>query len=52
LDLSDLDYGYIALPALLVGFTKASVGGVGILAVLLMALAIPGKASPRGCCCR
>ncbi|OUS07253.1 hypothetical protein A9Q96_08130 [Rhodobacterales bacterium 52_120_T64] len=34
------------MAALLVGFTKTSVGGVGILAVLLMALAIPGKASP------
>jgi len=30
----------------LVGFTKTSVGGIGILAVLLMALAVPGKASP------
>ncbi len=46
MDLTTLDYGYIALAALLVGFTKTSVGGVGILAVLLMALAIPGKASP------
>jgi len=46
LDLTTLDYSYIALAALLVGFTKTSVGGVGILAVLLMALAIPGKASP------
>jgi len=36
----------IVLAALLVGFSKTSVGGVGILAVLLMALAIPGKGSP------
>jgi uncharacterized membrane protein YfcA len=34
------------MAALLVGFTKTSVGGVGILAVVLMALAIPGKGSP------
>ena len=34
------------MAAFLVGFTKTSVGGVGILAVLLMALAIPGKGSP------
>lgn len=46
MDLSTLDYTYILIAALLVGFTKTSVGGVGILAVLLMALAIPGKASP------
>ena len=39
-------YTYVALAAMIVGFTKTSVGGVGILAVLLMALAIPGKASP------
>ena len=32
--------------AVLVGFTKTSVGGIGILAVVLMALAVPGKASP------
>lgn len=36
----------IGAAALMVGFTKTSVGGVGILAVLLVALAIPGKASP------
>jgi len=41
-----LAYLYIGLAAFLVGFTKTSVGGVGILAVLLMALAIPGPASP------
>ena len=46
MDLSLLQYFYITLAAFLVGFTKTSVGGVGILAVLLMALAIPGKASP------
>jgi len=45
-DLSTISYVYIFLAALLVGFSKTSVGGVGILAVLLMALAIPGKASP------
>ena len=41
-----LAYLYIGLAAFLVGFTKTSVGGVGILAVLLMALAIPGSGSP------
>ncbi|PCJ76328.1 MAG: hypothetical protein COA53_03510 [Rhodobacteraceae bacterium] len=46
MDISTLSYVYIFMAALLVGFTKTSVGGVGILAVLLMALAIPGKASP------
>jgi len=46
LDLSALQAGYVVAAALLVGFTKTSVGGVGILAVLLMALAVPGKASP------
>ena len=46
MDISTLHYFYIGLAAFLVGFTKTSVGGVGILAVLLMALAIPGKASP------
>lgn len=46
MDLSTTHYAYIALAAFLVGFTKTSVGGVGILAVLLMAIAIPGKASP------
>jgi uncharacterized protein len=46
LELSLTGLTYIGLAALLVGFTKTSVGGVGILAVLLMALAIPGKASP------
>lgn len=46
MELIPLQYLYIGLAAFLVGFTKTSVGGVGILAVLLMALAIPGKASP------
>lgn len=46
MDISTLSYVYIFLAALLVGFTKTSVGGVGILAVVLMALAIPGKGSP------
>jgi len=45
-ELSALHLFYVSLAALLVGFTKTSVGGVGILAVLLMAMAIPGKASP------
>lgn len=46
MDLSQPQYIYIGLAALIVGFTKTSVGGVGILAILLMALAFPGKASP------
>ena len=46
LDLSQVQYIYIGLAALIVGFTKTSVGGVGILAILLMALTFPGKASP------
>lgn len=46
MDLTLVDYGTIVAAALIVGFTKTSVGGVGILAVLLMAMAIPGKASP------
>lgn len=46
IDITTLHYVYIGVAAFLVGFTKTSVGGVGILAVLLMALAIPGKASP------
>ena len=44
--MAPLAYLYIGLAAFLVGFTKTSVGGVGILAVLLMALAIPGRESP------
>lgn len=46
MDLSQPQFIYIGLAALIVGFTKTSVGGVGILAILLMALAFPGKASP------
>ncbi len=46
MELESLQYLYVGFAAFLVGFTKTSVGGVGILAVLLMALAIPGKASP------
>lgn len=46
MDLSLIQYIYIGIAALIVGFTKTSVGGVGILAILLMAIAIPGKASP------
>jgi len=46
MDLTTLQLIYVGAAALLVGFTKTSAGGVGILAVLLMALAIPGKGSP------
>ena len=45
-DLTTLQIIYFAFAAALIGFTKTSVGGVGILAVLLAALAFPGKASP------
>ncbi len=45
-DLSLLQLTWFFLAALIVGFTKTSVGGIGILAVLLMAMAFPGKASP------
>ncbi|VAW21561.1 hypothetical protein MNBD_ALPHA11-1407 [hydrothermal vent metagenome] len=45
-DLSNLQIFYFLSAAALIGFTKTSVGGVGILAVLLAALAFPGKASP------
>lgn len=45
-DLSSLDLFYVLLAAAIVGFTKTSVGGVGILAVLLIALVFPGKTSP------
>lgn len=46
MDMTALQLFYFGLAAFLVGVTKTSVGGVGILAVLLMALAVPGKASP------
>ncbi len=46
MDLSNFAIACVTLTALLVGFSKTSVGGVGILAVLLMAMAFPGKASP------
>lgn len=46
LDLTTLQIVYFSIAALLIGFTKTSVGGVGILAVLLAALAFPGKISP------
>lgn len=46
LDLSSLQIFYFILAAALVGFTKTSVGGVGILSVLLMAMTFEGKASP------
>lgn len=45
-DLTILQIVYFAMAAALIGFTKTSVGGVGILAVLLAALAFPGKISP------
>lgn len=45
MDLTTLEYLYVGFAAFLIGFTKTSVGGVGILAVLLMAMAISGKAS-------
>ena len=45
-DLSAEQLSYLLIAAAIVGFTKTSVGGVGILAVLLIALAFPGKASP------
>ncbi len=45
-DLGMQEVVYVLLAAAIVGFTKTSVGGVGILAVLLIALAFPGKASP------
>jgi len=46
LPISSLGFFYIFLAAFITGFSKTSVGGMGILAVLLMALAITGKASP------
>ena len=46
MDLSYFALGCVTLSALLAGFSKTSVGGVGILMVLLMAMAFPGKASP------
>ena len=46
MDFTLIQYLTIGLAALIVGFTKTSVGGVGILAILLMAIAIPGKGSP------
>ena len=46
LSLSTSAFFYVFLAAFITGFSKTSIGGMGILAVLLMALAIPGKASP------
>lgn len=46
MDFTLFQYLTIGLAALIVGFTKTSVGGVGILAIVLMAIAIPGKGSP------
>ena len=45
-DLSSLTILYFLAAAFIVGFSKTSVGGMGILAVVLMALAFPGKMSP------
>ncbi len=45
-DLSILQIFFFVLAAFITGFTKTSVGGMGILAVLLMAMSFPGKASP------
>jgi uncharacterized protein len=36
---------YIAISAFLVGFSKTSVGGLGILVVPLIAIAVPGPES-------
>lgn len=46
MDLSFVALACVTLTALLVGFSKTSVGGIGILAAFLMAIAFPGKASP------
>lgn len=43
--LSLVSISCIAISALLVGFSKTSVGGLGILVVPLMAIAVPGPAS-------
>ncbi len=45
LDITILQIVYFGTAAALIGFTKTTVGGVGILAVLLAALAFPGKVS-------
>ena len=45
-ELSTVAIIYFFTAAFIVGFTKTSVGGMGILAVLLMALSFPGKTSP------
>ncbi len=45
MELSLVSMGLLFISALLVGFSKASVGGLGIIMVLLMALAFPGKSS-------
>lgn len=45
MELSLIGYVMVFLAAFFVGFNKTSFGGVGLLSVLLMALAIPGKAS-------
>ncbi len=46
LAITTMGFAYIFFAAFITGFSKTSVGGMGILAVLLMALAIPGKGSP------
>lgn len=44
-DLSSVELFYLLLAAALAGFAKTSVGGVGVLSVVLIALAVPGKTS-------
>ena len=46
MELTLQSWSLFLLSAAIVGFTKTSVGGMGILAVVSMALAFPGKASP------
>lgn len=45
MDLDLLAWMYFIVSALIVGFSKTSVGGMGIIVVLLMALAFPAKES-------
>ncbi len=46
MELSFESMGLLFTSAFLVGFSKTSVGGLGIIVVLLMALVFPGKSSP------
>jgi len=45
MELSNIEIIYLATAAYIVGFSKTSVGGLGIIVVLLMAEAFPGKES-------